>query len=90
MRGIVKRIKKRKTWVNPTGWELSKGKWLILTIAFYLFALIEALRREIQLSLVLLIVAIVLTTVYIRTKRQLKHRFKSIEDKFRTRTDNDN
>jgi hypothetical protein len=79
MRETIRRIRKRKTWVNPTGWELAKGKWLILTIGFYLFAFITLLRDEIQLSLILLIVAILLTLVYIMTQRQLKNRFKDIE-----------
>jgi hypothetical protein len=86
MRETIRRIKKRKTWVNPTGWELVKGKWLILTISFYLFALITLFQARLQLSLILLIVAIVLTLIYFRTQRQLKNRFKDIEDEFRRNT----
>jgi ABC-type bacteriocin/lantibiotic exporter with double-glycine peptidase domain len=83
MRETIRRIRKRKTWVNPTGWELAKGKWMILTITLYLFALITLLQARVQLSLILLGVAIVMTLIYLGTQRQLKKRFKGIEEKFR-------
>jgi hypothetical protein len=85
MREAIRRIKKRKIWVNPTGWELIKGKWLIMTISFYLFALITLLQTRFQLSIILLTIAIVLTLIYLGTQRQMKNRFKDIEEKSRTR-----
>jgi Flp pilus assembly protein TadB len=87
MRETIRRIRKRKTWVNPTGWKMTKGKWIILTVSFCLFALLTLFRAEIKLSIILLIVAITLTVIYFRIERQLKNRFKDIEKKFRTKTE---
>lgn len=86
MRETIRRIRKRKTWVNPTGWEMSKGKLIILTGGFYLLALITILNGGIKGSIVFATIAILLTTVYVRTERQLRNRFKDIEEKFRTQT----
>jgi hypothetical protein len=89
MRETIRRIRKRKTWVNPTGWEMAKGKGMILTVSFYLFALLTLLRGEIKISIALLVVAIILTVLYFKIERQLKNRFKDIEDKFSTKTEVD-
>jgi hypothetical protein len=83
MRETIRRIRKRKTWVNPTGWEMNKGKGLIITLSFYLFALITLLRGEVKFSIILLFVAIILTIIYFKIERQLKNRFKHIEEKFK-------
>jgi hypothetical protein len=48
MRETIRRIRKRKTWVNPIGWETMKVRWIMLTVFIYLFALIKFLRAEIQ------------------------------------------
>jgi Flp pilus assembly protein TadB len=86
MRETIRRIRKRKTWVNPTGWEMNKGKLIILTGGSYLLALIALLNGGIVGSIVLATIAILLTTVYVGTERQLRNRFKDIEEKFRTQT----
>jgi hypothetical protein len=90
MKETIRRTGKRKTWVDPIGWEMAKGKGLILTVSFYLFALLTVLRGEIKISIALLVMAIILTVIYIKIKRQLKNRFKDIEDKFGTKTGVDN
>jgi len=86
MRETIRRIKKRKTWVNPTGWEMTKGKWLVLTISFYIFTGITGLQGRFQLSLILLIVAFGLTLIYIKIQTQLRNRFNDIEKKFKSKT----
>ena len=85
MKETIRRIRKRKTWVNPTSWGLNKEKWLGLTILLYLLSLIALLRGEIKISFIPLIMAIVMTLIYIKIRRQLKNRFKDIEDKFRNK-----
>jgi hypothetical protein len=86
MRETIRRIRKRKTWVNPTGWKMHKGRLIILTVGFYLLALIALLNGGIKGSIVLATIAFLLTTVYVGTERQLRTRFKGIEEKFRTDT----
>jgi hypothetical protein len=86
MRETIRRIRKRKTWVNPTGWEMYKGRLIILTVGFYLLALIALFNGGIKGSIVLATIALLLTTVYVGTERQLRNRFKDIEEKFRPET----
>ncbi len=88
MRETIRRIRKRKTWVNPTAWrELWKGKWIILTAGFYLLSLISAVSR---ISFIFLGIGVVMTLVYSKVQMQLKNRFKHIEEKFRTRQEDKN
>jgi hypothetical protein len=61
------------------GWEMAKGKGLILTVSFYLFALLTALRGEIKISIALLVVAIILTVIYVKIERQLKKDSKTLK-----------
>lgn len=86
MRETIRRIGKRKTWANPTGWEINKGKLIILIIGFYLFSLIALLNGVSNGSILFAAIAILLTVVYIVTERQLRNRFKDIEEKYRTGT----
>jgi uncharacterized membrane protein (DUF485 family) len=79
MKETIRRIRKRKTWVDPMGWEMAKGKGLILTVSFYLFALLTALRGEIKISIALLVVAIILTVIYVKIERQLKKDSKTLK-----------
>jgi hypothetical protein len=88
MRQTIRRIRKRKTWVNPTGWKIYKGRLIILTGGIYLLALIALLNGGIKGSIVLATIAFLLTTVYVGTERQLRNRFKDIEEKFRAETKN--
>jgi hypothetical protein len=85
IRKEIRRMRKRTTWANPTGWEMNKGKFIVFTVGMYLLALIALLKGGIRPAIGLLSVAIVFTIIYIRTERQLRNRFKHIEEKFRSK-----
>lgn len=89
MKETIRRMRKRSTWVNPSGWEIGKGKLIIMTCGFYLFALISLLKGGIGGCVAFTVLAVLLTFVYIWTERQLNKRFKNIGDKPRIHTNNE-